>query len=128
MRGLLSFLGVAERVRSGRSCICIWAEYQHRAPGGLFIALRFLSHELTLSQLVDDILDLSKAPGKPGSGANPRLCLATGPVPYAAEEYPELEPLIAPEPKHDGDVERVSLVQHCFFFPLANDVPTRLCL
>ena len=81
-----------------------------------------------LSQLVDDILDLSTAPSKPGSGADPRLRLASGPVLCAAEEYPELEPLIARESKHDGDVERVSLVQHCFFFPLANVVPTRFCL
>ena len=102
-------------MRSGRSRICIWAEYQHRAPGGLFIALRFPSHELTRSQLVDDILDLSTAPGKPGSGADPRLHLATGPVLYAAAE---LVPLIARGSKHDGDVERVSLVQHCFFFSL----------
>ena len=61
------------------------------------------------SQLVEDILDFdfssSTAPG------DLRLC---GPVLYAAEEYPELEPLIAREFKHDGDVERVSLVHHSF--------------
>ncbi|KAF8559948.1 terpenoid synthase [Imleria badia] len=59
-------------------------------------------------QLVDDILDFSSstALGKPGSGADLRLGLATGPVLYAAEEYPELEPLIARGFKCDGDVER----------------------
>lgn len=73
------------------------------------------SHHLTRVQLVDDVLDFSSsaALGKPGSGADLRLGLATGPVLYAAEEYPELEPLIARGFKHDGDVERVSL--YCFF-------------
>ncbi|KIJ22201.1 hypothetical protein PAXINDRAFT_31651, partial [Paxillus involutus ATCC 200175] len=54
-------------------------------------------------QLVDDILDFSSstALGKPGSGADLRLGLATGPVLYAAEEYPELEPLIARRFKED---------------------------
>ena len=68
--------------------------------------------DLTRSQLVDDILDFSSsaALGKPGSGADLRLGIATGPVLYAAEEYPELEPLIARGFKHDGDVERVSLL------------------
>ncbi|KIJ66433.1 hypothetical protein HYDPIDRAFT_86698 [Hydnomerulius pinastri MD-312] len=59
-------------------------------------------------QLVDDILDFSSSTtlGKPGSGADLRLGLATGPVLYAAEEYPELEPLIARGFKEEGDVER----------------------
>ncbi|KAG8219397.1 isoprenoid synthase domain-containing protein [Butyriboletus roseoflavus] len=65
-------------------------------------------------QLVDDILDFSSstALGKPGSGADLRLGLATGPVLYAAEEYPELEPLIARGFKHDGDVERALSLIH----------------
>ncbi|KAI9570134.1 terpenoid synthase [Boletus coccyginus] len=65
-------------------------------------------------QLVDDILDFSSstALGKPGSGTDLRLGLATGPVLYAAEEYPELEPLIAREFKHDGDVERALSLIH----------------
>ena len=80
---------------------------------------------LTRSQLVDDILDFSSSTdlGKPGSGADLRLGIATGPVLYAAEEYPELEPLIAREFKHDGDVERVSLGHYCFFFPLPTTFP-----
>ncbi|KAF9245663.1 isoprenoid synthase domain-containing protein [Melanogaster broomeanus] len=65
-------------------------------------------------QLVDDILDFSSstALGKPGSGADLRLGLATGPVLYAAEEYPELEPLIARGFKQDGDVERALSLIH----------------
>ncbi|KIK97674.1 hypothetical protein PAXRUDRAFT_824670 [Paxillus rubicundulus Ve08.2h10] len=65
-------------------------------------------------QLVDDILDFSSSTtlGKPGSGADLRLGLATGPVLYAAEEYPELEPLIARQFKEDGDVERALSLIH----------------
>ncbi|KAF8451151.1 isoprenoid synthase domain-containing protein [Boletus edulis BED1] len=65
-------------------------------------------------QLVDDILDFSSstALGKPGSGTDLRLGIATGPVLYAAEEYPELEPLIARGFKHDGDVERAMSLIH----------------
>ncbi|KAI9570135.1 terpenoid synthase [Boletus coccyginus] len=65
-------------------------------------------------QLVDDILDFSSstALGKPGSGTDLRLGLATGPVLYAAEEYPELEPLISREFKYDGDVERALSLIH----------------
>ncbi|KAF8845999.1 terpenoid synthase [Paxillus ammoniavirescens] len=65
-------------------------------------------------QLVDDILDFSSstALGKPGSGADLRLGLATGPVLYAAEEHPELEPLIARRFKEDGDVERALSLIH----------------
>ena len=70
----------------------------------------FSSYEPTRSQLVDDIL------GKPDL----RLGLATGPILYAAEEYPELEPLIARRFKHDGDVEQVGLLHDCCF-PFANE-------
>ncbi|KAF8433488.1 terpenoid synthase [Boletus edulis BED1] len=68
----------------------------------------------TAFQLVDDILDFSSstALGKPGSGTDLRLGIATGPVLYAAEEYPELEPLIARGFKHDGDVERAMSLIH----------------
>ena len=94
-----------------------------------WVVCRVTTHTLTRPQLVDDILDFSSstALGKPGSGADLRLGLATGPVLYAAEEYPELEPLIAREFKDDGDVERVSLVHHSFIL-IANDGPTRRCL
>ncbi|KAF8131628.1 isoprenoid synthase domain-containing protein [Boletus edulis] len=65
-------------------------------------------------QLVDDILDFSSstALGKPGSGTDLRLGIATGPVLYAAEEHPELEPLVARGFKHDGDVERAMSLIH----------------
>ncbi|KAI6048016.1 isoprenoid synthase domain-containing protein [Pisolithus marmoratus] len=65
-------------------------------------------------QLVDDILDFSSSGslGKPGSGADLRLGLATGPVLYAAEEYPELEPMIARAFDQDGDVERALTLVH----------------
>ncbi|KAL4067320.1 isoprenoid synthase domain-containing protein [Scleroderma yunnanense] len=66
-------------------------------------------------QLVDDILDFSassSALGKPGSGTDLRLGLATGPVLYAAEEYPELEPMISRAFKGEGDVERALTLIH----------------
>jgi len=90
--------------------VCLWSQYRHRVPGVLFY-WPSSSYELTHSQLVDDILDFSSstALGKPGSGADLRLGIATGPVLYAAEEYPELEPLIAREFRNNGDVERVSV-------------------
>ncbi|KIK30074.1 hypothetical protein PISMIDRAFT_40448, partial [Pisolithus microcarpus 441] len=65
-------------------------------------------------QLVDDILDFSSSGslGKPGSGADLRLGLATGPVLYAAEEYPELELMIARGFDQEGDVERALTLVH----------------
>lgn len=66
-------------------------------------------------QLVDDILDFSassSALGKPGSGTDLRLGLATGPALYAAEEYPELEPMILRAFKGEGDVERALTLIH----------------
>jgi len=67
---------------------------------------------------------------KPGSGVYLRSGLATGPVLYAAEEYPELEHLIAREFKNDGDVEWVSIIHHSFFFtsPTTLTLSNRLCL
>lgn len=44
--------------------------------------------------------------GKPG-GADLQLGLATGPVLYAWEEYPELGPLIERKFEKPGDVELV---------------------
>ncbi|KAI6136238.1 terpenoid synthase [Pisolithus sp. B1] len=65
-------------------------------------------------QLVDDVLDFSSSDslGKPGSGADLRLGLATGPVLYAAEEYPELEVMIARAFDQEGDVERALTLVH----------------
>ena len=58
-------------------------------------------------QLVDDVLDFegtSDALGKPVC-ADLRAGLATAPVLFAAEEFPELNELIARKFRQDGDVE-----------------------
>ncbi|KAG9285731.1 hypothetical protein G9A89_001619 [Geosiphon pyriformis] len=58
-------------------------------------------------QLVDDMLDFiatSNEFGKP-VGADLKLGLATAPILYAWEEYPELGPLIDREFKYEGDIE-----------------------
>lgn len=57
-------------------------------------------------QLVDDMLDFLPASadlGKPGSGADLRLGLATAPALFAWEEHPELGPLIRRKFSEDGD-------------------------
>jgi hexaprenyl-diphosphate synthase len=59
-------------------------------------------------QLVDDMLDFLPAThdlGKPGSGADMRLGLATAPALFAWEEHPELGPLIARKFEGEGDTE-----------------------
>ncbi|BEI82670.1 hypothetical protein CcaverHIS002_0305380 [Cutaneotrichosporon cavernicola] len=59
-------------------------------------------------QLVDDMLDYKPSDvdlGKPGSGADMRLGLATAPALFAWEEYPELGPLIARKFEGEGDTE-----------------------
>eukprot|EP00057_Strongylocentrotus_purpuratus_P027242 XP_011681716.1 PREDICTED: decaprenyl-diphosphate synthase subunit 1 [Strongylocentrotus purpuratus] len=59
-------------------------------------------------QLVDDILDFvscDDAMGKPTS-ADLKLGLATAPVLFAAEKYPELNDMIMRRFSHTGDVER----------------------
>ncbi|CAG8655170.1 7912_t:CDS:2, partial [Scutellospora calospora] len=59
-------------------------------------------------QLVDDMLDFlttSNELGKP-IGADLKLGLATAPVLYAWNEYPELGPLIKRNFSQDGDVEK----------------------
>ncbi|GBB85948.1 hypothetical protein RclHR1_12390010 [Rhizophagus clarus] len=61
-------------------------------------------------QLVDDVLDFivsSEELGKP-AGADLRLGLATAPVLYAWEEYPELGPLIKRKFSQEGDVKKAS--------------------
>lgn len=66
-------------------------------------------------QLVDDVLDFSassSALGKPSAGTDLRLGLTTGPVLYAAEEHPELEPMIARAFKGDGDVDKALALIH----------------
>jgi geranylgeranyl pyrophosphate synthase len=64
---------------------------------------------LTLSQLVDDVLDYEAGEatlGKPGN-ADLKLGLATGPALAAWEEHPEMGPLIARKFDQPGDVELV---------------------
>ncbi|CAG8784418.1 36637_t:CDS:2, partial [Gigaspora margarita] len=59
-------------------------------------------------QLIDDMLDFMTTDeelGKP-TGADLKLGLATAPVLYALEEYPELGPLIKRKFSQDGDVEK----------------------
>jgi hypothetical protein len=75
------------------------------------------------AQLIDDLLDFTantEALGKPTAN-DLRLGIATAPVLYAAEEYPELIPLIDRSFKEEGDVETVRLLcslrwlASCFF-------------
>ncbi|ORY97508.1 solanesyl pyrophosphate synthase [Syncephalastrum racemosum] len=59
-------------------------------------------------QLVDDMLDFTVTAadlGKP-AGADLKLGLATAPVLFAWEEFPELEPLIKRKFAEEGDVEK----------------------
>ena len=59
-------------------------------------------------QLVDDLLDFvasSEQLGKPAA-ADLKLGLATAPVLYATEKYPELEEMIARRFSQPGDVEK----------------------
>lgn len=67
-------------------------------------------------QLVDDILDYTSSSeeiGKPAS-ADLELGLATAPVFYAWEEFPELGPMIARQFAEPGDAAKVCLIQHAF--------------
>ncbi|KAF8433481.1 isoprenoid synthase domain-containing protein [Boletus edulis BED1] len=81
----------------------IWKEVAYAY--GLNVGIAF--------HLVNDILDCSSSVplGKP-LGGYLHLGIATGPVLYAAEEHPELEPLIARGFKHDGDIERALSLIH----------------
>lgn len=59
-------------------------------------------------QIIDDVLDFSQDSedlGKP-AGADLSLGLATAPILYAAQEHPELRPLIERRFKGEGDVTR----------------------
>uniref|UniRef100_A0A0N4ZF52 Polyprenyl synthetase n=1 Tax=Parastrongyloides trichosuri TaxID=131310 RepID=A0A0N4ZF52_PARTI len=59
-------------------------------------------------QLIDDLLDFSassEALGKP-TGSDLKQGLATGPVLYAAQQYPELNTLISRKFSQEGDVKR----------------------
>ncbi|KAI9310377.1 isoprenoid synthase domain-containing protein [Dichotomocladium elegans] len=63
-------------------------------------------------QLVDDMLDFTVSTadlGKP-AGADLKLGLATAPVLFACEEFPELEPLIKRKFSNEGDVDKARLL------------------
>ncbi|KAJ3665594.1 hypothetical protein Zmor_001085 [Zophobas morio] len=65
-------------------------------------------------QLVDDLLDFvssSAAMGKP-TAADLKLGLATAPVLFACEKYPELNPMIMRRFQEPGDVERAFDLVH----------------
>lgn len=65
-------------------------------------------------QLVDDLLDFvssSAAMGKP-TAADLKLGLATAPVLFACERYPELNPMIMRRFQEPGDVERAFELVH----------------
>ncbi|KAJ2801639.1 coq1 putative hexaprenyl diphosphate synthase, partial [Coemansia helicoidea] len=64
--------------------------------------------------LIDDLLDFtvsSATLGKP-VGADLELGLATAPVLYAWQEYPELGPLVARKFSSDGDVQTAWRLVH----------------
>jgi hexaprenyl-diphosphate synthase len=58
-----------------------------------------------------DFESVESTMGKP-SGADLQLGLATGPVLFAWEEFPELGPLIERKFKQPGDVELVRQIPH----------------
>jgi len=60
--------------------------------------------------------------GKPSSGADLKLGLATAPALYAWEEFPEMGKLIERKFEGPGDVEAVSLVA----FPSSRYMLTRI--
>ncbi|XP_068630972.1 all trans-polyprenyl-diphosphate synthase PDSS1 [Battus philenor] len=65
-------------------------------------------------QLVDDLLDFvssAQAMGKP-TAADLRLGLATAPVLFACEKYPELNPMIMRRFQETGDVEKAFELVH----------------
>lgn len=70
-------------------------------------AYRYGKHVGMAFQLVDDVLDFEgslSTLGKPGL-SDLKAGIATAPVFFAAEEYPDLEDLIDRKFKQDGDVE-----------------------
>jgi geranylgeranyl pyrophosphate synthase len=80
------------------------------------VAYRYGKHVGMAFQLVDDILDYEGTMaqlGKP-SLSDLKAGLATAPVLFAAQYYPELNTMIQNKFQNDGDIERaVELVSHC---------------
>ncbi|KAJ3103482.1 hypothetical protein HDU97_010065 [Phlyctochytrium planicorne] len=81
-------------------------------------------------QLVDDVLDFvssSETFGKPVN-ADLQLGLATAPVLFAVEQFPELQPLIDRQFKNDGDVAKaLDLVHRSDGVQLTRDLATSYC-
>jgi hexaprenyl-diphosphate synthase len=69
-------------------------------------------------QLVDDMLDFVVTADQMGKPVNAdlKLGLATAPVLYASEEFPQLLPLIERRFTEPGDVEKVRMILIFFFF------------
>jgi geranylgeranyl pyrophosphate synthase len=66
--------------------------------------------------LIDDMLDFTASSamlGKPSSGADLKLGLATAPALYAWEEHPEMGQLIQRKFDQPGDVDKVRRRHYC---------------
>jgi geranylgeranyl pyrophosphate synthase len=77
-------------------------------PNLVAASYKYGKHVGMAFQLVDDVLDFEGSilsMGKPALG-DLNAGLSTAPVLFAAEEYPELEPLMDRKFKEQGDVER----------------------
>ena len=89
------------------ACPCVSSG--HEADGEIARAAEEYGYHLGLAyQIIDDVLDFTSASdelGKPAM-ADVSLGLSTAPVLYAAENIPEMRPMIKRKFKQEGDVER----------------------
>eukprot|EP01134_Creolimax_fragrantissima_P003310 CFRG3310T1 len=88
-------------------------------------------HNLGMAfQIIDDVLDLvstAEELGKPSS-ADLSLGLATAPILYAAQEYPDLNPLIARRFKGRGDVaEALNLLNKSCGLQRSRELAAKYC-
>eukprot|EP01027_Heterolobosea_sp_BB2_P017466 GEZU01024727.1.p1 GENE.GEZU01024727.1~~GEZU01024727.1.p1 ORF type:complete len:316 (-),score=104.30 GEZU01024727.1:52-999(-) len=84
-------------------------------PEATHNAFLFGKHLGLAYQFIDDMLDFTgteETIGKPACGADMKLGLATAPVLFALEEYPELGELIEREFSHEGDIEKALALIH----------------
>ncbi|EGG11506.1 uncharacterized protein MELLADRAFT_102532 [Melampsora larici-populina 98AG31] len=66
-------------------------------------------------QIIDDVLDYTSSAsvlGKPSGGSDLKLGIATAPILYASEQFPELNELINRKFNLEGDVERAQELVH----------------
>ncbi|KAH9824248.1 isoprenoid synthase domain-containing protein [Melampsora americana] len=66
-------------------------------------------------QIIDDVLDYTSSAsilGKPSGGSDLKLGIATAPILYASEQFPELTELIHRKFNQVGDVERAQELVH----------------